>query len=47
MYGFPSVNAYYKHCCIENQLQGIRVPFVSIMAMDDPFAPYECKFVLR
>ena len=42
-YGFESRDQYYEQSCIHDKVKNIQVPFVCIMAMDDPFSPPDCK----
>jgi predicted alpha/beta-fold hydrolase len=39
VHGFSSSDHYYSHCSIYNKLRRISVPFITVMSMDDPFAP--------
>lgn len=41
--GFESSEKYYEHCSIYDKVKYIQVPFLCVMAMDDPFAPSDCK----
>ena len=46
-YGFDSCEEYNTQCSIYDKLSGIRVPFVAVMSMDDPFAPSDCELLIN
>ncbi|XP_019850275.1 PREDICTED: phospholipase ABHD3-like [Amphimedon queenslandica] len=40
--GYESCEQYYEESCIHDKVKNIQVPFICVMAMDDPFSPTEC-----
>ena len=43
VFGFSSVDEYYRAARNSDKLHKISVPYISIVATDDPFVPHKCE----
>lgn len=45
MFGYQSHVDYYQDSCLVNKLSFIQIPYVAIIAEDDPFVPEYGKHI--
>ena len=43
LFGYSSVEEYYRAARNSDKLHKICIPYISITATDDPFVPIECR----
>ena len=46
-FGFSDVSDYYRNASLHDKMHTVRVPFLGLAALDDPFQPIEGEQPLR